>query len=237
MARTVFQFAVVAVLGFTMGLPVGADDDPLDQPVKTLTAISVESFQKSPEKPWEWIRENPATHRSSEKGLEIQLEPGGLMGGGKDAKNILVRPWPDKVQTVSVKIELQQENQFEQGGLILYGDDDTYIKLVGELVDGVRYIVMVVEVGAEIKGLQKISAPEGANRIAFSFEGEKVHVWAFNAEKRFQRFAETPFPMETRPRIGVFTQSGHPGVERWARFWDFGMYQEMMNDVRRIRRK
>ena len=89
-----------------------------------------ESFAAAPAAPWAWIRENPATHRLAPNGLEIRLEPGGLMGGGKDAKNILVRPLPEKASAVGVNLRFDPVEQYEQAGLILYGDDDNYIKLV-----------------------------------------------------------------------------------------------------------
>ncbi|MGC9329722.1 MAG: hypothetical protein ACP5I1_18960, partial [Candidatus Hinthialibacter sp.] len=79
------------------------------------TVVSVlpveESFQTPLAEEWSWVRENSETYRISEKGLEIQLEPGSLMGGGKGVKNILVRPLPGEAKQVSVEVEFKPENQ------------------------------------------------------------------------------------------------------------------------------
>jgi len=185
-----------------------------------------ESFAAAPAAPWAWIRENPATHRLAPNGLEIRLEPGGLMGGGKDAKNILVRPLPEPAAAVSVQLSFAPVEQYEQAGLILYGDDDNYIKLVKEMVDGQPWVVMAVEIQADIKFLNKLPLPETAGTsevpvtlgLEFSPEGVKG---VFKHGASMEMVGNYPFPLDPRPRVGIFTQGGHENAERWARFAEF----------------
>ncbi|MFB3786849.1 MAG: DUF1349 domain-containing protein [bacterium] len=185
-----------------------------------------ESFAAAPGAPWTWIRENPAAHRQGQDGLEIRLEPGGLMGGGKDAKNILARPLPEPATAVSVHLRFAPVEQYEQAGLILYGDDDNYIKLVKEMVDGQPWVVMAVEIQAEIKFLNKLPLPETGDpsevpvtlSLEVSPEGVKG---VFKHGASVEMAGNYPFPLDPRPRVGIFTQGGRENAERWARFADF----------------
>jgi regulation of enolase protein 1 (concanavalin A-like superfamily) len=185
------------------------------------TILYKDSLNSPPAKPWEWIRENPDAHRSGKNGLEIKIEPGGLMGDGKDARNILVRPLPEGAKSVMVQVDADHETQFEQAGLILYQDDDTYIKLVLEMVDGEVWIVSIVEIEAKAALINKVSRPDGEVRIALDLEEGKVKTSCWGKEGKPIELGAAEFPMKPLPRVGVFTQSGQPEADRWARFCNF----------------
>lgn len=190
------------------------------QPAKAVLLPIEDPLTQPPASPWEWIRENPDTHKSSQNGLSIQLESGGLMGPGKDAKNILVRPLPEAAKSVQVNVQVQHQSQYEQAGLILYTDDDSYIKLVLEMVDGKLNAVMVPEVKANVKGVFKIEAGAAAIDLIFTLDFGKV-IGHFVKDGKLQKIGEFSFPMNPRPRIGIFTQSGVDGAGRWATFKKF----------------
>lgn len=196
------------------GTPASAEnDDPI---------FMRDSFRTDLSDHWQWVRENPDAYAITEEGLRIKLEPGGLMGAGKDAKNILVTNLPEKARLVRVHVRTQHESQFEQAGLILYHDDDNYIKLVKEHVDGDDWVVLVVEEQAQARVVNKVPAPDPETLLEFHFDGDSVTSLSLShagAEK--VTVATVTFPMSPRPRIGVFTQSGEPGADRWAVFRDF----------------
>jgi hypothetical protein len=187
------------------------------------------AFRAAPEPPWKWIRENPENHGADAGGLWIRLEPGGLMGGGRDARNILVRPMPAGTRSISVDVETRHSSQFEQAGLIVYRDDDNYLKLVREFVDGKTWVVLVLEVGARAAVLAKVPPPEGTTRLGIDI-GEKdvpgggwgLRALAWGESGPVTGVGEeVVLPGGAAPRIGVFTQSGQAGVDRRARFRDF----------------
>ncbi len=209
---------IMVGLGVLIGAEVGCS-------TKVEESLPIqENFLKPLSSSWEWIRENPQTYRFDDKGLWIQPEPGSLMGEGKGVKNILVRSLPETARKVQVTVEFHAEIQYEQAGLILYRNDDQYIKLVKEFVDGEPWIVMGIEGGGKITFLNKVPITgesvtlrlEWANRTFQGFfvdaEGKKVLV----GSGVFSMYPQ--FPMKDYPRIGLFTQNGNPGVERWARF-------------------
>jgi regulation of enolase protein 1 (concanavalin A-like superfamily) len=221
------NFILCGVVMFCSGCTPSSDVNPNTQLASTEIH---ESFFEQPADPWEWIRENPATHKSGPDGLQIMIEPGGLMGGGKDARNILVRPLPRQAQSVSVQVAAQHQSQYEQAGLILYVDDDNYIKFVLEMVDGKFNAVMVVEREAEILGVFPVPNEKPFAHLVMKFEEGKVVCWADNQAREQDaedlqdtavKVGEFPYPMTPWPRIGVFTQSGEMGALRWATFTNF----------------
>jgi len=209
-------FFALAVLQLLTGCATTPDQPPGDP-----TVLFQDSFQSAPAAPWSWIRENPGAHRSGESGLQIKIEPGGLMGVGKDARNILVCPLPDGARSVSVGVDTDHKSQYEQAGLNLYVDDDNYIKLVREFVNGETWIVLVVEMGATPKVVNKTAPPRGSTRVGFNFTDRGVTAMCWGDSGELTKVGDAEFPMTPRPRIGVFTQSGQPGADRWATFTDF----------------
>lgn len=212
----------VHLLCFHFGAAAAAECAP---PGDSTGVLFFDSFQKAPVEPWTWIRENPRAHRSTEGGLEIRLEPGGLMGGGRDAKNILVRPLPIESKFVSVYVKADHKSQYEQAGLILYGDDDNYVKLVLEMVDGRLWIVFIAEIEAAPKLLGRSPAPGGGLWVGLAFEGGKVTGHAWNGRGKHNVVGTGRFPVKPGLRVGVFTQSGQAGADRWATFRDFRIYR------------
>ncbi len=216
-----------------------ADSPPQQAPIEKVVAekaapvppvadprIVFDSLQAAPTAPWEWVRESPAAHRSSEAGLQIMIEPGDLMGAAKNAKNIPLRPLPQDAKKISVLVDAQHKSQFEQAGLILYTGDDDYVKIIKEQVDGKQIVVMVAESGAKANVGPRIPTPEGTVCLVLELDGGIVKGYAFGLQKPNEiiEVFQAAFPMEPRPRVGLFTQRGEEGAERWATFRDFSIY-------------
>ncbi|WP_291856928.1 glycoside hydrolase family 3 C-terminal domain-containing protein [Marinilabilia sp.] len=81
---------------------------------------------------WEWIRENPSTHSLSKKdgAITITSEPGGVSENTNNAKNILLQSansdWTIETKLVGSRMPSQPEN----AGIIVYQDDENFIKLM-----------------------------------------------------------------------------------------------------------
>ncbi len=202
-----------------------------EQDLLVRTVLVNESFSQPPGEDWTWIRENPDAYKF-EDGLKIQVEPGGLMGAGKDAKNIFVRSLPEEARSVAVKVEADHQAQYEQGGLILYNDDDNYVKLVVEHVDGENWVVLVMEISEAAQVINKVPEPEGITNIAMDFTTQGVDCYCWGTEGEITKVGTAAFPMDPRPRIGVFTQSGQPDAERWVTFSDYMIYSEPLEEAK-----
>ena len=61
--------------------------------------------------------------------VTIPTQAGDLYTTSNTAKNVVLRPAPTGPWTVTAKINHKGTTQYQQGGIIVYGDDDNYIKL------------------------------------------------------------------------------------------------------------
>src|SRR2546427_4361994 len=80
---------------------------------------------------WSWVREHRGAWRTTERGLEVRIEPGNMWGPQNNAKNLLVRAAPDMTTgeiEISVQVENQPTNQYEQVDLVWYYDDSNMVK-------------------------------------------------------------------------------------------------------------
>jgi uncharacterized protein YjdB len=80
---------------------------------------------------WRWIRENPANWSlSANPGhMRIVSENGDIAGGSADAKNILLTGAPEGNWAIETKLEGKPSSRWSQGGLVVYVNDDTYIRM------------------------------------------------------------------------------------------------------------
>lgn len=94
---------------------------------------------------WSWVRENDANWELSDGALTISTETGDLQAvrnnqgvlqsDTNDAKNILLQAEPDGDWMIETKVAFSALNATnQQAGLIVYGDDNNYIKVALEFV-------------------------------------------------------------------------------------------------------
>jgi arabinan endo-1,5-alpha-L-arabinosidase len=83
---------------------------------------------------WSWIRENPANWslNPSAGTLTIVATGGDLYQTVNTAQNILVENAPPADFMAETKVQFNPTQNYEQAGLLLYQNDDTYLRLVGE---------------------------------------------------------------------------------------------------------
>nr|WP_152992321.1 ThuA domain-containing protein [Nonomuraea pusilla] len=78
---------------------------------------------------WSAIRENQNLKIADGK-LVVPTSNTDLYGAGGNTSNIVVQPAPGGAWTATAKVTLNARDQFQQAGLVLYGDDDNYAKIV-----------------------------------------------------------------------------------------------------------
>lgn len=81
---------------------------------------------------WSWIRED-ASHWSltaAPGSLRIITQYGDLYQGNNNLRNLLLQPMPTGDFDVTTKLKIDPVAEYHQGGVILYQDQDNYLKLV-----------------------------------------------------------------------------------------------------------
>jgi len=98
---------------------------------------------------WGWVREDP-THWSltARTGyLHITTQAGDLQGANNDAHNLLLLAAPPGDFEISTRVEFAPTQNWQQAVLLVYSDDDNYIRLDRVYDSGSALAQLVVEVG------------------------------------------------------------------------------------------
>jgi hypothetical protein len=161
---------------------------------------------------WEWLRENPAAWRPTDKGLEIRVEP----GLADTVKNALVRPAPDRSAgryaiEVTVEFTAAPTHQYEQAGLTWYQGNKPKFKLVHEFIDGKTYVV---------PGKKPTDTRRMQLRLIVS-KDEYVAQFRPDARGEFQTAHSGKLQAGADEKVSLQCYQGPADAEHWMRFSDF----------------
>ena len=93
------------------------------------TLIFEERFDSELDSSWSWVRPVPDDWKLESGGLWLRLRPGGLFEDHDGGGNLLLRDLALDAAgvVVSVRLTHRPEGLYENGGIILYRDDDNYV--------------------------------------------------------------------------------------------------------------
>lgn len=97
-------------------------------PPGTLLPAFSSEFNGSLGPQWSWIREDPTKHSFVNGQLSITVN-GDLYRQANDATNILLEKPPTGNYMIETKITFDPNQNYQQAGLLVYSDDDHYIKV------------------------------------------------------------------------------------------------------------
>lgn len=112
------------------------------------TVLFEEPFDGNLKSGWTWAREEPAAWKVKNGELVLTVQPGYLnpWGNHNEAHNVLLRDPPDKLGTawsVALMLDSEPRTQYEHAGVVIYWDDDNYVSLFRESLDGKPKLQMV----------------------------------------------------------------------------------------------
>jgi len=174
---------------------------------------------------WSWVREHPAGWRVLERGLEVRIEPGNMWGPANNASNVLVRPAPSTdggPLEVSINVDNQPTEQYEQVDLVWYYDDSHMVKIGHELVDGKLSIVMGREENDRTRTIAIIPLAAAAAQLRMIVRENRVRC-QFRAvgSAAWHDAGECDLPAHGPAKISLQCYQGPAGVEHWARLTEF----------------
>jgi regulation of enolase protein 1 (concanavalin A-like superfamily) len=177
------------------------------------------STRESLDKDWEWVREEPQEWQWKDGVLRLRTQPGGVWGPTEPAKNVLVSKSAIKGKSsVEALIGLEDPvRKWEQAGLLVYGDDDHFVKLIVEFIDGKFYVVMAWELGKQSKVVAKVETGLQEAWLRYEVDGNKVRgLWRKHGDSQWTEAAVCEFPEDLKGRFAIFTQTGPEKEMRWA---------------------
>jgi acetyl esterase/lipase/regulation of enolase protein 1 (concanavalin A-like superfamily) len=171
---------------------------------------------------WQWVREDPTEWRIRDNQLEVRSQPGHIWGGN-DAKNVLLRgPLKPQNLAASVNVAHQPGEKWEQAGLLWYVDDDNFVKLISEFIDGKMYVVTGRKQGGKLAVIGKLEVPSANVQLRLRVQtGRVTGQWRLKPEDSWSDAGACELEANGEPRFGLFTQSGPQNETRWVRFDDF----------------
>jgi len=202
--------AIVITLVFVMAAPL-------------LAAVYKADFSKELDKDWSFVREDKADWRLKDGKLQLLAQPSNIWGkANKKTQNFLLRSLPGPKATVEVVVDFNPKKEYEQAGLMLYVDDDNYIKFDRELYGG-QSCTLVLESKAKPKVVKKIPFREGPLHLRLEITDGKVKAMVKAPDgKEWTTHGQTKLPGKVNEvKVGMFALQGDAKAPRWATFSDF----------------
>jgi regulation of enolase protein 1 (concanavalin A-like superfamily) len=196
--------------------------------VTTMSATAAEyvaDFAKPLDDGWSFVREDKTEWRLKDGNLELLAQPTNIWAQQNDGtENFLLRALPAGPSTVEVTLDFDPRKEYEQAGLMIYLDDDNYIKFDRELYDGPS-CTLVLESDAKPDVVKKIPFREGPLRLRLEIaDGTVKGMVKAPGDKDWTPHGETTLPGSANPlRVGLFALLGDATAPRWARFKDFAI--------------
>jgi regulation of enolase protein 1 (concanavalin A-like superfamily) len=186
-----------------------------------------EPFSAALKDGWSWVRGDEQAWRIKGGQLWIRPASGTLWEGDNTGGNLLVRPAPPPgggpyavELTVTGSTGAKEPGLYEQAGLVWYGDDDNYVKLVREFYDGRWWVVLAAERGGKPEYKQTaLDAADGV-RLRLAVGGGRV-TGSFTAAGATHAAGEFDLPAHAEPRVGLLAQTGPEAPDRRVGFDDF----------------
>ncbi|MGZ8937829.1 MAG: beta-xylosidase family glycoside hydrolase [Limisphaerales bacterium] len=173
---------------------------------------------------WTWVREDKAAWRTTKDGLEIRIQRGNMWGPENSGKNVLVRELPktEKPLEISVTVEHDPTEQYEQVDLVAYYDDSHMVKIGEELVDGKLSIVMGREEKDRARTIAIIPLEKKRVELKLRIDGQQVSgLFKPEGATEWKKAGECDLPGQGRPKIALQCYQGSDQIEHWARIQRF----------------
>src|SRR5688572_16285049 len=139
-----------------------------------------DKFAAAPGKGYSWIRADAAASKVEKGALLLKPLPGTIWEKTATQKNLLVRDLPAwKAEEGSIAAQVTVTNVMgvdgEQAGLMLYADDDNYLKLCRERVGGKTQIVFARELAGFATSQAERDDTAASHKLRIRMEPNKVY--------------------------------------------------------------
>lgn len=163
---------------------------------------------------WDIIRPNESgISLDRERGMIITSENGDLYQGTNTTKNLVVREAKGNwTASVNVHVDPMPAQQYQQAGMLIYVDDDNYIKLCTIYQSNAQQVQFGIENGAQWS--DKTVTPVAGNDFIFRItKNGSTYQGAYSTDggASFTDVGEVQAEYET-PKVTVFAMNGNTSV-------------------------
>jgi acetyl esterase/lipase/regulation of enolase protein 1 (concanavalin A-like superfamily) len=182
-----------------------------------------ETFAGDLGKDWSWVREEPRAWKIDKGALVLRTLPGYLHAKSNDSKNVLLRPLPrsDRPLAVEVYVESEPKVQFEHAGIVWYVDDDNYVSLFQEVLNGKVELQMVTEKEAKPRFAVEHHDARGVWMRLLIADGKITSQFRPTEKDEWKTVGQSELPAPGPGRVGVMAGGAPKDAERYVRFRSF----------------
>lgn len=178
---------------------------------------------------WRVIRNNKNKWSLKERPgyLRIKTEPGDLSGKTNNLKNIIVKSVKDDNYAISTKMDFSTNENGQNAGLIIYGDDDNYYILCKDKCDK-NNIIVKNETNGELKILtEKLdNNPSSTVYLKIKKIGNIYTSYYSGNNKNWIKLFESPIENIENPKIGVYAGASDGQEQSAYADFDYIHYNE-----------
>ena len=192
--------------------------------VRSAEILFSDDFKGALKPGWSWLREDKSAWHTTDEGLEIRIQRGNMWGPENSGKNVLVRNLPEaeRALEITVQVEHNPTEQYEQVDLVAYYDDSHMVKIGEELVDGKLSIVMGREEKDRARTIAIIPLEENRVELKLRIAGDQVTgFFKPHSATEWKKAGECDLPGEGRPKIALQCYQGSDEKEHWAKIRRF----------------
>ncbi len=186
---------------------VNADFDWFD-----LKAIHTDDFESSTiAGSWSWVRADNNNWSLTERpgSMKLKLQGGDLYQTTNSTNNILLRDTPAGDWSIITKLEINPNQNYQQAGLIVYKDDDNYIKLTRAYADGSNCYNYAKEIGGGYSDFGCVS--ESATKVYMKITKSGTTYTLYNSNDSGSTWVQlkqyTGISFTSPFKVGLFAQS------------------------------
>jgi regulation of enolase protein 1 (concanavalin A-like superfamily) len=188
-----------------------------------------DKFAAAPGKGYAWVRQDAAASKVEKGALLLKTLPGTIWEKTATQKNLLVREIPAyKAEEGSIAVEVTVATapgaDSEQAGIMLYKDDDNYLKLCRERVAGKVQIVFTRELGGAAVSPVERNDAAASHKLRIRWEPNKVYAEILPAGSPkwvVAGYCESPFRTPEGVKVALYACGAPADANRWAQFTDF----------------
>lgn len=163
--------------------------------------------------------ENFKLHNPAEAGIfqqgdtiKVATDCGWMWGSGNASKNLLLAPGKSTEVSVEITVEINPKHNGEQAGIVLFINEDNYIKLVREMVDDQHVIVLAKEINgaANVELLEPFESPSATLKLMRSNNNLSAFWKAADASDFSQMSFNNWFPADVLFQPGMLVHGVNP---------------------------